>query len=232
MENNWWLFIGVILVAIAIWAIGKRQQTLRTRDIQKISKQLGLKYCGDDEGMRKELFFNYPLFQKGMPNARPVTNILRGTRGDLEIMLFDYAYQTQSYPGRGFEFRPFPMYRYKTYRQTVLALRFQTGVFPAMEMHPARLRDRLGNVLGVQRIEFDSFPEFEKNYVLRGKAEPAIRNVFGPAVLGYLTEDHGWWLEANGEWIVLYREGERVAPSDLPTFLQKASHLAGLLRRG
>ena len=103
---------------------------------------------------------------------------------------------------------------------------------PAFELRPENALIRLASTFGYQDIDFDSFPEFSKRYLLRGEDEAAIRSRFGPGVLQGLERNLGWWIEGAGPLVLLYRQGKRVKPSELYGFLNDTREVVRLLQLG
>jgi hypothetical protein len=221
-----WVLIGTVLLAGVISLLSLVNRGRRRKEIGEVASRLGMQYSPEDDGFRRELFFMYPLFQRGHPDARKASNFLRGVRNGMDVVLFDYSYTTQHGIGRGFEFKPSGVIKnYSRYSQSVAAIRLREKVLPQFEMSPEGLVQKVGALMGMQDIDFESHPEFSRRYRLRGKSEEAVRRVFTPQVLGYFSQAPGWSLEANGEWLVCYR-GRQMAPDELDTFLEETTRIA------
>ena len=52
----------------------------------------------------------------------------------------------------------------------------------------------------MQDINFERWPEFSKNYLLRGRNEEAVRTLFTDDILAYYNQTAGLSTEGNGEW--------------------------------
>ena len=223
-----WVLIETLLLVGVISLLSLINRGRRRKEIGEVASRLGMQYSPEDDRFRRELFFMYPLFQRGHPDARQASNLLRGVRNGMDVVLFDYSYATQHGIGRGFEFKPSGVIKnHSRYSQSVAAIRLREKVLPQFEMSPEGLVQKVGALMGMQDIDFESHPEFSNRYRLRGKSEEAVRRVFTPQVLGYFNQVPGWSLEANGEWLVCYR-GRLMAPDELDTFLEETTRIARL----
>jgi hypothetical protein len=133
--------------------------------------------------------------------------------------------------------RPFLMFRHElqlghaehssNMAQTVNAFRTEAGTLPAFTMQP-RLRVRLPPFLSPRG---PSHKSFAKAYQVKGDDERAVRSLFSAPVLDFFSRERGWWIEATGEWLVLYKPGRRVPQRRLVHHLRKVSEIARLFDR-
>jgi hypothetical protein len=93
---------------------------------------------------------------------------------------------------------------------------------PSFLLCPEGVLDKMASALGDQDIDFDEFPKFSRQYLLRGPEEQ-VRNVFNSNVLSYFDNDPGWTLEGFGTQLLVYRVGKRVASKEeFQEFQQRA----------
>ena len=227
-DYRWILIAGAVLIAICSVLL-RITRARRSKEFREVASRLKLRYAPEDDSFRRELFFTYPLFQRGHPDKCTASNFLRGERNGMDVVLFDYSYTTQHKIGQGFELRPAGVIKnYSTYSQSVVATRLQSRVLPQFEMCPETLLHKIGALAGMRDIDFESHSEFSKRYRLHGKSEAAVRDAFTLQVLAYFDQTPGWSLEANGEWLVCYRHDRQVAPGELDGFLDEAIRIAQL----
>ena len=170
---------------------------------------LGLDFSPYDSGAALGLFIGFPFFCQGRGHS--YSNLLRGRLdAKAEVLVLDYAYVTGSGKNR------------HTCRQSAAAFRAPRLALPAFELRPENILHKVGGLFGYQDIDFDASPGFSSKYLLRGKDEPAVRGLFDAAVLNHFELHPGWRVEGQGEWLVVCREGRRVAAEDLRTFLDEA----------
>jgi hypothetical protein len=227
-DYRWTLIGGAVLIAICL-VVFRINRGRRSKEFKEAASRLKMRYSPEDDSFRRELFFTYPLFQRGHPDKCTASNFLRGERNGMDVVLFDYRYTTQHKIGQGFELKPSGVIKdYSTYAQSVAAIRLQSKVLPQFEMCPETLLHKIGALAGMRDIDFESHSEFSKRYRLRGKSERAVREAFTFEVLGYFDRSPGWSLEANGEWLLCYRHDRQVSPDELDAFLEEALHIARL----
>jgi len=82
--------------------------------------------------------------------------------------------------------------------------------------------DKVESAFGDQDIDFEGFPNFSRQYLLRGQEEQ-VRNVFNSNVLSYFDNDPGWTLEGFETQLLVYRNKESVASKEeFQEFVQQA----------
>ena len=127
--------------------------------------------------------------------------------------IIDYSYTTGS--GRNSS----------TVSQTVAAYCTNEVSIASFELRPEHIFHKIRQAFGSKDIDIESYPEFSKRYLLRGDDEPAVRNCFTPAVLDLLDREHGWSIEASGQWMVVCRVGKKVKAKAMSEFLDKTWNL-------
>ena len=94
---------------------------------------------------------------------------------------------------------------------------------PAFQLRPEHLFHKIGAALGFDDIDFDDHPQFSKAYLLRSPQEQAVRDLFNNDVLDFFgTIDKKVCVEADGEWLVMYRQSRRVKADQLAAFLEES----------
>jgi len=124
-------------------------------------------------------------------------------------------------------------------------------------LHPGWLIDSLSSRVGYRDINFDSHPQFSKQYLLRafdeddqgnefsrfeeasssafkeGGNEQVIRELFSNELLDVLETNSGVSLEGRGEQFILRRfTNQRVPSDDLTAFVELGVNILSLLARG
>lgn len=169
---------------------------------------LGLDYSPYDSGAALGRFIGFPFFCQGRGHS--YSNLLRGRLdAKAEVLVLDYAYVTGSGKNR------------HTHRQTVAVFRAEGLGLPAFELRPENILHKVGGLFGYQDIDFAEHPDFSGKYLLRGKEEPAVRGLFDAAILNHFALHPGWRVEGEGDWLAVLREGRRVAPEELRSFLDE-----------
>lgn len=203
------MFALIIAGVGGAYAVQHYLEQKRRKAMAAAADQMGLSFQDRDPGLAHEPFSRFHLFAQG--GSREFTSVLRGKlAGKIDLALFDYSYTTGSGKSR------------QTHRQTVAAFRVDGMGLPGFEMRPEEFFHKIGSLFGYQDIDFPESSAFSKKYLLRGKDEPAIRSVFGPAVLNHFDLHPGWCVEGKDDWLTVYRYHHRVKPEDVRAFLDEA----------
>ena len=97
---------------------------------------------------------------------------------------------------------------------------------PQFALRPEYLFDKIGSALGYQDIDIDfesdrTGVEFSKKYLLQGKDEQKVRELFTPEVLGFFGGQYGVSTEGGGDQLIFYRLGKRIKPEDVRPFIEE-----------
>jgi hypothetical protein len=63
---------------------------------------------------------------------------------------------------------------------------------------------------------------------LQGQPESAIREIWNFDTLQFFGQNHGWYLEASGEWLVIYKLNQTIKPEDMRNFLEQTTEISQL----
>ncbi len=184
----------------------------------ELADQLHLDYQSHD---RYDLLDTMPrsfkLFKKG--RRKRIKNLMSSDNAwhDAEVFIFDYHYVV----GGGNSTR--------LVRQTAFLLRSQRLHLPELMMQPENIFHKIGDVLGMQDIDFDEFPKFSSNYLLKGPNENWIRQTMHESLLHFFTVEKNWSLEMVGDEVLFYRAGRRLSPGNIHDFFEKGLTICDLL---
>jgi hypothetical protein len=205
-----WPAAIAIGAASILWQNYQRRK--RTQGMIAAARRLGLDFCESRATPPEERLRDFSLLREG--NSRSFRNILRGEpEGTAGAILFDYEYETGSGRNRS------------THRQSVAALAYAKGGLPRFELRPEDLLHKIGELFGAKNVDVAADPAFSKKYLLRGPDEPAVAALFGLNLRQYFESHPGWFVEGEGGWLVACRHGRRVAPEEVPAFLDEAKLL-------
>lgn len=215
MASDWMIWAAVaVLVGIGI-GISHFLEQRRAKAREQAALEIGFTY--EHEPQLQALGEASHVRLLGLGHSHQLRNLMRGQAAGGEALLFDFEYSQSAGKSR------------QTYIQTVAAFRVKRGALPGFQLCPENVLHKLGAIFGYQDIDFDSHPQFSSRFLVRGTDENAIRALFDPGVLGFLEGlDNGqrWWVEAQGEWLIAYRWGEKTKPARLRPFLEEASAIA------
>lgn len=189
------VIIVVLILGAAVFAffliLGTRRDKKRQEDVQNLAEEMGLAFQPTAEENFQERVALFKLFKKG--HSQQILNIVVGEVPDLEIVIFDYHYSV----GRGKQ--------QQHHRHTVALIESRELAIPAFTLRPESVFDKLGAIIGMQDIDFDSHPLFSKMFLLKGDDEAEIREFFDDSILNLMQGKPKVCVEAtHGKMIVYY----------------------------
>lgn len=153
---------------------------------------------GDGHQQIPAVVQSFNLFSKG--RSRRVSNVLRGQRNGQDVFVFDYRYTTGSRK------------RKRTRSYTVALVQVDGLAMPAFSLVPKTLFHTIGGWFGYQDINFDSYPLFSKQYLLRGSDDVSIRQRFNHHVFSFYESKPITCTEGLGNTLIYYRTGGELHP--------------------
>ena len=220
------VIIGLILVGLLILRAQKLSEQ-RLKKLKDFAEQMGMEFSEKGDSALLESLSAFDLFSK---SGVKITNVLYGDSEQLgygeefEVRILEC---TQDIGEDG------------QVHQTVICFRSPHLSLPDFSMRPEHFFHKIGSVLGYQDIDFESHPtavEFSKKYLLRGKDEQTIRALFTDKVLTFFAahpdvgnghlpfwhwSQHMVCVEGSGDQLILYRDGIRIKPEDIPAFMKE-----------
>jgi hypothetical protein len=146
-----------------------------------------------------------------------MTNLMYGQRDGTDIAVFEYEYTCA---------------RNNTLRQTVIWMQRRGTRLTEFALRPDDMWEQIGGWSGHGDINFDSHPDFSREYLLRGDNESAIRELFTDDVLNFYETHPELITEGEGNKLLFYREGSVVPPFGIPAFLEEALTVLSLFQPG
>jgi hypothetical protein len=189
----------------------------RANQLQNVALQLGMKYQAADEWGVYRLLKDFRLFRRG--GQRKMTNLLSQREGWLEseAYIFDYRYVIST--GKSS----------RVYKQTVFFMHSKKLGLPQFLLQPETFFHKVGQLLGMQDIDFEQYPLFSKQYLLRAEDEDYIRASLPDKALQFFTLEKGWTLEGLNYYLVFYKDNHLMLPSQIMHFYRKGMYLHEIL---
>lgn len=212
-----WVFVLFFIFVIVVVGITTYFEHKRTAAIQTFASTIGFTFTGRDRDAIAPYVQNFELFQKG--RNRRVKNLIYGPFSNATIYLFDYSYVT----GRG--------KRSNISVQTVVLFHSPSLKLPPFSLVPENILHRVVEQFSYGDIDFDDYPKFSKQYLLRGENEALIRQTFNRAVLSFYESKPGLCTEGSGSQLVYYQIRQRVKPDKLRSMLDSAQQAYRLFAR-
>jgi len=217
---NAFIAAGLIMAIVAFvggmayWSYQARKK--RREALQQLANEMRWTFSPEGEESLLSSLGGFKLFSIG--HSKRVANLLRGTAKDSPAMIFDYQYTTGAGKSR------------HTSYQTVLCLSVGGRPLPRFFLRPEHVFDKIGDVVGYKDIDFESFPEFSKKYMLRGENEQEIRSLFGSRVVAFLEREPGLSMEGEAGHLLVYRQRRQLKMDEIRPFLEKGLRILSLLR--
>jgi carbonic anhydrase len=205
------IFFAIVIVA---GIVNKRREDERTRALTSVASFLGWQFS-EAAGMNWiPNLEKFALFSHG--HSKALKNVMYGEIEGLKAAVFDYYYVTGSGKNR------------RTYNQSVVYFEPRDLNLPLFSLRPEGVMHKLISAFGYQDIDFGQRPTFSSQYLLRGPDEPAVRNVFSDALLGFYEANQGSSTDGGGNQLFVFRQNYRLPPQEIQAYLNWAVQLKRL----
>jgi hypothetical protein len=188
----------------------------RSKKMRTVAMELEMNYFKElnyREFMHLEVF---ELFQR--KSRKKIRNVLsaRDEYLDITIDIFDFGHRKDD----------------ETKWQSVILIQGKKLVLPQFVMRPSNIGDKLLELFSNTDIDFELYPRFSRNYIVKGQNEVAIRYLMHDDFLEYFNGRPGWYLEGIRDMFILYKRRKRMGTSDIPFFHDTALEVYELLLKG
>ncbi len=190
----------------------------RAGGLDKVAYELGMKFSPKDEWGLINYLGDFKLFRRGF--GKRISNIMHRQDNmlNLNVNIFDYRYTIST--GKSA----------RVFKQTVFFVQSRSLGLPHFFMRPENLFHRIGELLGMQDIDFEEFPTFSQNYLLRGDDEDYIRASVNEPFLRFFSLEKNWYLEGVNYYLIFYRRNRRLEPEKIKEFYQKGMKIYEMLQ--
>ena len=186
----------------------------RREALQQAAQSIGFSFAGKPAGNELPQLANLNLFNQG--HSRKLYNLMQGSRSSFSVAVFDYKYTI----GGGKNSH--------TYNQTVVYVKLASSL-PKFYLGPENFLHRIGDLFGFKDIDFDDYPNFSNNYLLKGDNEAAVRALFKPEIITFFeNQQKGIVLEAEGNNLIFYRLSFRISANQINSTIDEALQFAKL----
>jgi len=151
--------------------------------MRKVTKDLDMDFYEKGKYGLIDYLADFKLFSRG--HSKSIKNLLISVDGEqeLDIRIFDYRFVI----GGGKSTT--------VYKQTVFYLHSPELSLPQFLLKPEHFFHKVGFFLGMKEdINFDFYPKFSKQYLLKGDQETKVRDTFNDDVLHFFTVEKNWSL--------------------------------------
>ena len=200
------IFIGFVVLVIALIVIGQIQAKKRREAFQLLAQELGFHYRqGRDRGVAERFHFLQHLDDG---SNRYAENVLCGDLDGQQAYVFDYHYETYSRDSKG-------------HRETnhhwfsVFTLELPER-FPELIIKPEGLFSKLGQMLGFDDIDFESH-EFSKRYCVKSPDKKFAYDFCNAQMIEFLLAQQNLIIEVDRNILSLTFRGrlaiEQIRPN-------------------
>ena len=199
-----WSVIPVIILIIFLRRRANAKK--RTETLSGLASELSLEFHPDGNEELQLQLAGFPLLNKGRKGQ--LTNICAGGTDELRLWICDYRFITGYGKNR------------RVHRQTVVAMKSDLLKLPEFRMRPERMFDRVGQMLGLQDIDFEDHLQFSQQFVLQSDMAEATRDFFDTGLLDFFAERPGCSFETRSGSFIVYRPRGIVTPDKFQAFFE------------
>lgn len=210
-------FAVIIAVVVVATMYAKKRERERTEALKSSATMLGWQFAEEAPLNYLPNLESFDLFSQG--HSKQIRNLIYGETNGVKAALFDYIYTV----GHGKHSH--------THYQSVAYFEPRQLNIPVFSLRPEGFMHKLISALGYQDIDFSHRPTFSSQYLLRGKDEQGIRNIFSDALLGFYEMSEGACTDGGGNQLFIFRPGFRTPPHEAQTFISWAESLQRLFPR-
>lgn len=215
LTQDYIFFILKVIPPILIVAFAMNYyRNTRVRDMREMAASLGahISLKGPDIGELESTGIN--LFMTG--TSRYTENFFTcPVSGDISARIFDYRYKV-------------PAKRSIEGNMSVALIDLRKSL-PRFMLKPEEFSDKLAALVGFNDIDFDSYPEFSKRYLLKGADKDGVRNFFPPEIIMFFEKRTDWCAEAAGTFIAFWKGPGYLKPENYPPFIEELKEIVPIL---
>lgn len=207
---------GLLFVALALLSGETILRSLHNRSIAREARELGLAFSADARPFEGSDVHGLPLL-RGNPSLE-VANVVDATidgRRALVLELPSGEVCEAETPHQHFT--------------TVAAFRCSEGEVPEFEIGRKSSLSKMGDALW-HKAEVVDDREFAKEFFVHCQEPKRVHDWLTPEKLAKLRPAVApFHVSANSDWILIFRPGAQIAPSQVPAFLRESSRIATAL---
>ncbi len=212
MSGFTWFVVLWIAVSLGIVVVPAARQWYlewkRRKALERLAEELGLRYVRRDPSIAKD-FRCLDALRKG--RGRYALNVLRGTYQGYSVQVFDYPYQSASVRTQGWPSASGWFF-------SVLLLELEKE-FPELRIYPTSVLSKLGKMLGLQSIEFESV-EFSQAFAVKSADRKFAYDICHQRMIEYLLEHQDVSLEVEDRYVAVSLP-RRLAPWEIRRWLSR-----------
>lgn len=208
------ILFGVIFIALMVF--GAIQARRRREAMKKYAASLGCSFSPGKDWSFDEHYSGFGQLRKG--SNRYAYNIISGRKGEHDIKVFDYHYETHSTNSKG---------RRQTHHHYFSAVIYHTGLpVKPLFIRPENFLDKFTEFIGFDDIDFES-NEFSSNFYVKAQDKKWAYDVIHQETMEFLLASPRFTIEFETPNIIVYESGTM----PIEDFGQAMNVVEGILQR-
>ncbi len=181
----------------------------RRQACEEFAKNKGFDFEAKDSYGIRAFFKDMKLFKHGAPKS---VNVIQRKELDFDYSgVFDYHYTVST--GKSTV----------TFKQTVYFRIHNDLMLPDFRLFPEKWFHQVSKWFGMQDINFVTYPEFSRNFMLQGQQPDFIWKLFEyQKLVDFFNVNRSWSVEAVGKYFVMY----------IPNILQPVTEFQKFIKTG
>lgn len=211
IEPIWIALGGGLALAGGIALLVRAQERKRREAYQEFCLVRGFRFDERRPDAHKPYEDLFDLFNAGRSRAWGYT--ISGTKNGAPFTAFEYKWVTSG--GKN------------SHTNHLHAILWESdgASLPRFALTPEGLLSRLGQLFGMQDIDFDDAPEFSRLYRLRGDDEAGVRGLFTAELRAFFGVTPGQRLSGRGRSLFWWRSGRLPRPDRLDEWLEEGDRI-------
>lgn len=209
--------VGVFLLVAVIIVVGLLFEHKRNKRLEELAGQLRMSYTKKPDPQVLHHHAGFHLFNQG--HSRNAANLMERSLSGTDTAYFEYRYTT----GHG--------KNSSVHRQSIISVSNPGVSFPQFVLGPENFLHRIYQKFAGTDINFENYPEFSRQFQLKGLGEAGIRELFADEVIRFLEGSKGLNIESSGNRIIFYKKRSRCSVKQIEQFIRDSLECYTLLAR-
>ena len=209
-------FVAFIIAFVAIILADRKEQEMRRQDLQNLAQTKGWTYYPTPKQMNFLIEIKRKLGISSLathPLEAKTQNLLTGKAKNSDIAIFDQVYHIGTGKNR------------KRIEVTFFVFMIKNANFPVFCCESEDFWNKVSDMFSKHDIDFHNYPLFSKKYLLYGRNELAIRQLFRGDVLLEYQNSTEFTTIGVGKYLIFYEPNFQCPPEEIGKQLQKYENI-------
>lgn len=202
---------GALALAGAMALVSRARERKRREAYTEFCLTRGFKFepqTPDGERRFRDVF---GPFQKG--DGDSWRNTISGTKNAVPFTAFEYVWTEGGGRSR------------HTVRRSGIIWESDDAAFPRFDLVPEGFFSKIGQIFGMQDIDFDDAPEFSETYRLSGPSESVVRDLFTPEIRRFFAATPDQRVTGGGRFLIWWFESTLPPSDQLDEWMEKGDQV-------